>query len=141
MLRDLTLIFSVLLSILSVAFGAYKNIEAGNAKGFAFEQTYRALNAVQQANISGVAKASIVGTVLGGLRNPPPVIDLSRSSAGVVTPSACTAQKQSTCNVLAATLATANVTCSKTNLPVDCTAAENARKAILTSSCIGCFTP
>lgn len=141
MLRDLTLIFSVILSIISVAFGAYKNIEAGNAKGFAYEQTYRALNAVQRANISGVAKASITGVVLGGLGTPPPVIDLSRSSAAVPTVGACAAAQQATCADLAAALGAANATCAKTNKPVDCSAAEQARKDVLSSSCIACYTP
>ncbi|HUO75465.1 MAG TPA: hypothetical protein VMU12_00905 [Candidatus Paceibacterota bacterium] len=141
MLRDLTLIFSVLLAIVSVAFGAYKNIEAGNAQGFAYEQTYRTLNAVQQANISTAAKASITGTVLGGLATPRPVIDLSRSNAGVLTPGACSAAKQATCDALAATLGAANATCVKTNRPVDCTAAQQARIDVLSSSCIACFNP
>ena len=141
MLRDVTLISAVLLAIVSVAFGLYKNIEAGNAKGFAYQQTYRALNAVQQANISSAEKSSITGTVLGGLSTPPPVVDLSRSSAAVPTVGACTAAQQDTCAVLAATLGAANATCSKTNLPADCTKAQQIRKDILSASCISCFAP
>ena len=141
MLRDLTLISAVLVAIVSLAFGAYKNIEAGNAKGFAYQQTYRALNAVQQANISSAAKSSITGTVLGGLSTPPPVLDLSRSSAAVPVPGACTAAQQNICAALAATLGAANATCSKTNLPADCTKAQQARKDILSASCISCFAP
>ncbi len=141
MIRDLTLIFSVIVSIVSVTFGVYKNIEAGNAKGFAYEQTYRALNVVQQANISSAAKSSIIGTVLAGLRTPPPVVDLSRSSAAVPTPTACELQKQTACGSLADTLANANAACVKTNTPADCKAAEQAKRDILTQSCIPCFTP
>ena len=141
MLRDLTLIFSVVLSIVSVAFGAYKNIEAGNAKGFAFEQTYRVLNVVQRADISSVAKAAITGTALGSLRAPEPVIDLSRSSAGTPAPEVCSAEKRATCTSLAGTLASANITCAKTNQPTDCTNAEQARTNVLAGGCIACFTP
>ncbi len=141
MIRDLTLIFSVIVSIVSVGFGVYKNIEAGNAKGFAYEQTYRALNVVQQANISSAAKSSIISTVLAGLHTPPPVVDLSRSSAAVPTPTACTAEQRTTCSSLADTLASANVACIKSNTPADCKAAEQAKRDILTTNCIACFTP
>ncbi|HTP56849.1 MAG TPA: hypothetical protein VMJ72_01045 [Candidatus Paceibacterota bacterium] len=141
MLRDLTLIFSVLLSIVSVAFGAYKNIEAGNAQGFAYQQTYRVLNTVQQANISGAAKAAIADSALGNLSTPAPVIDLSRSSAASPTTSVCSDQEQATCTSLAAALASANALCAKTALPADCTAAQKAKASILTADCISCFTP
>src|SRR4030042_806689 len=43
MIRDITMIISVLVSVVSVGFRRYKNIEPGNARGYAYEQAYRVL--------------------------------------------------------------------------------------------------
>src|SRR4030042_1407748 len=90
MIRDITMIISVLVSVVSVGFGLYKNIEAGNARGYAYEQAYRVLNVVQQANISTAAKAAITNDALETFGTPPPVIELSRSRADVGESEPCT---------------------------------------------------
>jgi len=139
MLRDLTMIFSVLVSVLSLGFGVYKNIEAGNARGFAYEQSYRVLDAVQEANIPASAKASIVDTALNGIATPPPVIDLSRSSAdaGPVA-GACADEQKRLCADLASRLGATNAACARAK-DAACTAADPLKAEIVANRCFSCF--
>lgn len=131
MIRDLTMIIAVLVSVASLGFGVYKNIEANNAKGFAFEQAYRVMNVVKTANIGGVAKASILNAALGTLTTPPPVIDLSQSNAATVEAQACSDALKNTCIDLAQQLATANTTRASTT---------ELKKTIDAQNCFICFT-
>jgi hypothetical protein len=138
MLRDLTMIFSVLLSVVSVGFGLYKNIEAGNARGFAYEQAYRVMGVVQEANIGTTAKANILDAALGTLATPPPVIDLSRSSADQPTDEVCTEQQRVTCGILARQLGEVNAACEKAKDAV-CAAAVTLKSEVVTRGCFVCF--
>lgn len=138
MLRDVTMIFSVLLSVASVGFGLYKNIEAGNARGFAYEQTYRVLGVVQDANISDSAKASILDAALGVLTTPPPVLDLSRSSADDAEPPVCLASLLVSCASLAERLGEANTACAKVKDTV-CAPAIALKRDITARGCVTCF--
>jgi len=138
MIRDLTMIISVLVSVLSVGFGLYKNIEAGNARGFAYEQAYRVLNVVQQANISAAAKTAITDKALEAFGTPPPVIDLSRSSADVGDAGPCTDAVRASCAQLADRLAEANTLCRKEKTII-CTAADDVKASILQQRCYTCF--
>jgi hypothetical protein len=140
MLRDLTMIFSVLVSIASLGFGVYKNVEAGNAKGFAYEQAYRILGVVRDSTIPSSQKAAIVDAALGVISTPPPVIDLSRSSADVSEVPACTPERAAQCVELSASLADANAACSKPPVDTICAAAEVLKNEIKQSDCIFCFT-
>lgn len=141
MLRDLTMIFSVLVSVVSLGFGVYKNIEAGNARGFAYEQAYRVMGAVNDANIAPVAKANILNAALASLSTPPPVIDLSRSSADVTTQEqACTDTQKSVCVGLAGQLAALNATCTKSKgVAIECSKADDVKAGIDAQDCVKCF--
>jgi hypothetical protein len=142
MLRDLTMIISVLVSLVSVGFGVYKNIEAGNAKGFAYQQVYRVLGAVDQSSIPSSVKANITEAALGKLSAPPPVIDLSRSSAdsGTVQP-ACPIVQVARCGTLASDLAAANDACLRSKgVSDDCSRATALKESIVTERCVACFT-
>ncbi|MCC6934107.1 MAG: hypothetical protein IT406_00200 [Candidatus Yanofskybacteria bacterium] len=141
MLRDLTMIFSVLVSVFSLGFGVYKNIEAGNARGFAYEQAYRILGAVEGANIGPAAKASIVDAAFASFATPPPVIDLSRSSADTtVSAEACTEAARSQCIALARSLAGANAQCVRErDAGVSCEHAVALQTAIEQTACVQCF--
>lgn len=142
MLRDLTMIFSVLISVASLGFGVFKNIEAGNAKGFVYEQAYRVIGAVNNANIGPAAKASIVDAALGTFGTPPPVIDLSRSSAD--TPAqgpVCSETLVSSCVNLAGQLAVLNVSCARSKGAGDaCAQATQMKLDIDGLGCLNCFT-
>jgi len=142
MLRDLTMIFSVLVSIVSLGFGVYKNVEAGNARGFAYEQAYRILGVVKEANIGPAAKASIVDAALGTLGTPPPVIDLSRSSADApVDPGACKPSQRSACVRMAGELAQYNKLCmAQGPVSESCLRADALKSDIDAQSCVICFT-
>lgn len=142
MLRDLTMIFSVMVSILSLGFGVYKNIEAGNARGFAYEQAYRIMGVVNNSNIGPTAKANILGVALGSLSTPPPVIDLSRSSADAPVPeAACTETQKTSCIQMATRMASLNATCVTSKGSADaCQQADVLRADIDAQSCITCFT-
>jgi hypothetical protein len=131
MLRDLTMIISVLVSVASLGFGVYKNIEANNAQGFAYTQAYRVMNVVKTANIGSVAKASILNAALGMLATPPPVIDLSQSNAATVEAPACSEALKATCIDLAQQLAAANTTHTQ---------ATQLKKTINDQNCFICFT-
>lgn len=141
MLRDLTMIFSVLISVASLGFGVYKNIEAGNAKGFVYEQAYRVMGAVNGASIGSAAKASIIDAALGTFGTPPPVIDLSRSSAD--TPAqeqVCTETVMNTCVHLAGQLAGLNASCLRNkSVGNACTQATQTKLDIDSLGCLNCF--
>lgn len=135
------MIFSVLLSVVSLAFGVYKNVEAGNAKGFAYEQAYRIMGVVQKSDISSGAKASILNAALGSLTTPPPVLDLSRSSASVPTTQVCSEQQVAQCGTLAANLAAANTTCSQSKGTASaCALIGGLKTEIANQQCVICFT-
>jgi len=139
MLRDLTMIFSVLVSVLSLGFGVYKNIEAGNARGFAYEQAYRVMGAVQDANISASAKANILDDALTTLATPPPVVDLSRSSADAgPAAGACTDDVKASCAAQAELLGEANASCARAKDAV-CAPAAAIRADIIARGCFRCF--
>ena len=142
MLRDLTMIFSVLVSIASLGFGVYKNIEAGNARGFAYAQAYRIMGVVDEANVGPVAKASILNAALGSLGTPPPVLDLSRSSADTPVPAgACTESQKTTCVRMAGQIADLNAACLKGGGTGNaCLQADTLKKDVGTLDCITCFT-
>lgn len=99
MTRDnIALMFSVLLSVVSLLFGIYKNVEAGNARSFAYQQAYEVLAVVAQSNMSPYLKAQITDAALAGIGTPPPVIDVGRSSADTATvPTACSQQEVDAC--------------------------------------------
>lgn len=142
MLRDLTMIFSVFISIASLGFGVYKNIEAGNAKGFVYEQAYRIIGAVNESSIGPAAKANIINAALATLGTPPPVIDLSRSSADEPSPApVCLATLSTRCLVLAENLAALNIACIRSNEVGDaCTQATQVKTDIQALECTKCFT-
>ena len=59
MLRDIAMTVSVLISIVSIGFGVFKNIEAGNNRAFIYEQAYDIIGTIQEANISDQAKTQM----------------------------------------------------------------------------------
>jgi len=142
MLRDLTMIFSVLVSVASLLFGVYKNIEAGNARGFAYEQAYRIMSIVRDANIGPATKATILDAALGKLGTPPPVIDLSRSSADApVDPDACLPSVEAACITKAGELARLNAVCMQGAGSVEaCAQAVTVKADIDAAACIVCFS-
>lgn len=141
MIRDLTMIFAVLVSAVSVIFGVYKNIEAGNAKAFAYEQAYRIMGVVRDAQISAPAKADILDAALNALATPEPVIDLSRSSAGTLEPEICTDAQKAVCAEVAGTLADDNTLCtqSKGTDPA-CSRIADDKSQIDAQGCVACFS-
>lgn len=141
MLRDLTMIFSVLVSVISLMFGVYKNIEASNARGFAYEQAYRVMNIVRDASIGPATKANILSASLAALGTPPPVIDLSRSSADVLSePEACSPDVRDACIANAGQLAEANARCAKAGPGSGaCSEADALQTELDIESCISCF--
>lgn len=142
MLRDLTMIFSVLISVASLSFGVYKNIEAGNAKGFVYEQAYRVIGAVNNASIGPATKADIIDAALGTFGTPPPVIDLSRSSADTPAPApVCSETLINNCVNLAGQLAVLNASCLRSKGVGDaCTQASQMKLNIDGLGCLNCFT-
>jgi hypothetical protein len=142
MLRDLTMIFSVFVSIASLGFGVYKNIEAGNAKGFVYEQAYRVIAAVNKSSIGPVAKASIVDAALSTFATPPPVIDLSRSSADTTAGTAvCSETLIRSCVSSAGQLAMLNALCISSKGAGDaCAQATQMKLNIDGLGCLNCFT-
>lgn len=136
------MIFSVLISVASLGFGVYKNIEAGNAKGFVYEQAYRVIGAVNGASIGPSEKANIIDAALGTLGTPPPVIDLSRSSAD--TPAqgpVCAETIVSSCVNLAGELASLNAACLRSKGAGDaCAQSSQIKLNIDGLGCLNCFT-
>lgn len=144
MLRDVAMIVSVMVSVVSLGFGFYKNIEASNARGFAFEQAYRVMGLVQEADIPDTAKASILSSALDTFGTPEPVIDLSRSSADVGDADAvCTPTQQFTCASLGEQLGRENAACEQSREPTGpvCAQAARTRSAIASEQCWLCFAP
>ena len=142
MTRDLAMIFSVLTAVASLGFGAYKTIEARNAKGFAYDQAYRIMDAIQQAPIAPATKADLFDASLDLLATPPPVIDLSRSSADTADVAVCDAQQVAMCGELASQLALANATCQRSKQVADaCDVAGMIKKKITDLHCAQCYRP
>lgn len=141
--RDLTMIFSVLISVASLGVGLYKNIEAGNAKGFAYEQAYQVLSVVQQANIPDDIKATILQQALSVIGTPPAVFDLSRSSADVGDArQVCSDVLRASCATLAARLGEANTACTQAKgAGLSCQEAAALKENITASACVTCFVP
>jgi hypothetical protein len=141
MVRDITMIFSVLVSILSLIFGIYKNVEAGNAKAFALKQAYQILGVVQQSGIGVSAKMQIVDAALERLAPPPPVIDLSSSNADAPAPAgACSDATKKACLTAAGRIASLNAVCAQSKIPTDaCTRADALKEEIELLQCITCF--
>ncbi len=141
MARDITMIFSVLVSILSLIFGIYKNVEAGNAKAFALRQAYQIMGVVQQSNIGTSAKMQIVDIALGKLATPPPVLDLSSSNADAPAPvGACSEATKKMCLDVAGRIAGLNATCAQSKTPTDaCVQADALKEEIETLECVTCF--
>lgn len=135
------MIFSVFISIASLGFGVYKNIEAGNAKGFVYEQAYRVMGAVNNASIGPAAKANILNAALATLGTPPPVIDLSRSSADApVEGPVCLQALTDRCLNLAQQVASLNVSCLQTKSVGDACSQASALKVEIDSlECLKCF--
>ena len=136
------MIFAVLVSVVSVSFGVYKNFEAKNNHAFIYEQAYRIIGQIKDADIPTSAKNALTGAALSVLSTPPPVIDLSRSSAANPTPQACSEQKLNQCSVLASDLAAAHAQCtqSKGTGPA-CTQAQQLTSQITSQDCVACYTP
>ena len=144
MLRDIVMVVSVMVSVVSLGFGFYKNIEANNARGFAFEQAYRVMGLVEEADISDTAKATILSSALESFGAPDPVIDLSRSSADVGDMSSvCTPAQQVACASLGERLGRENRACALSNEPTGpvCGQAAQTRAQITQDGCWQCFLP
>jgi hypothetical protein len=142
MLRDVVMIFSVLVSVVSVGFGFFKNIEAGNNRAFIYETAYGIIGNIQEADISQQAKAELIDDALRNLGTPPPVLDLSRSSADVGDDvGACTFEQKQKCTALADTLGIENAACAKSNQPTGplCGQASQTRARITSQACYSCF--
>lgn len=123
------MIFAVGISVISMVFGFYKNIEANNAKAFAYEQAYRIIN---------VVPASLRAAALSKLAPVPAVIDLSRSSADVGSEETCSVAKRDSCTALAADLAEANRSCTQ-KISGACAAVDALQHQVVADACIACF--
>ena len=142
MLRDIAMTVSVLISIVSVGFGVFKNIEAGNNRAFIYEQAYDIIGTIQEADIPVQTKAQMTNDALSKISAPPPVIDLSQSSADVGdNASACTYEKQQECTRLADALGRENVACAKSKEPTGplCAQASRTRTMVISEGCFTCF--
>lgn len=144
MLRDVVMVISVMVSVASLGFGFYKNIEASNARGFAFEQAYRVMGLVEAADIPTSAKAAILSSALDSFDAPPPVIDLTRSRADVGDDTgACTPAHQASCASLGEQLGRENAACERSREPTGpvCAQAARTRTQITRDGCWQCFAP
>ena len=143
MLRDITMIISVMVSLGSIGFGFYKNIEASNNRAFIYEQAYRIVGQIQDSDIPDQAKAQLTADALGELSAPPPVFDLSKSSADVGDEGPCTPNRERECTALADRLGRENVACAKSKEPTGpvCAQASRTRSQILQQDCSSCFAP
>lgn len=132
-----------MVSIGSIGFGFYKNIEASNNRAFIYEQAYRIVGQINDAPISEQAKTQLTTDALSGLSAPPPVIDLSQSSADVGDDGVCTPNEESFCTQLADRLGRENVACARGNEPTGpvCAQAARTRTEILQEGCFLCFAP
>jgi hypothetical protein len=143
MLRDITMIVSVMVSLVSIGFGFYKNIEAANNRAFIYEQAYRIVGQIEQADIPQQEKNRLTSDALNGLSAPPPVIDLSQSSADIGDEGACTPNEERECTALADRLGRENTACERSKEPTGpvCAQAARTRTEILQKGCFTCFTP
>lgn len=142
MLRDVVMIISVMVSVFSVGFGFYKNIEAGNNRAFIYEQAYGIIGDIQAADISESEKARLTDEALRGLGAPPPPIDLSQSSADAGDANGtCSTEKSSRCASLADTLGRENAACTRSKEPTGpiCAQAAQSKALILREACFACF--
>jgi hypothetical protein len=140
MIRDLTMIFSVLVSVASLGFGVYKNLEADVMRDHASAQVYRALGAVQQASIPTTQKNSITSDALSRLETPPQVIDLSRSSADEAGDGICPAERLSRCDQLGRAQPAANDACTAAGAgSPECAAADLVTIEIKETACVSCY--
>lgn len=140
MLRDITLTLSVLMSIVSLMFGVYKNIEAGNAEAFAYEQAYRILGIVNESNIGTTAKASILESALGSFGVPAPVINFSRSSADApISEGACAEDIVLGCLRTARQIADLNTACAQSKGSSDVCRQAEAVAELDVLTCMTCF--
>jgi len=138
MMRDLTMIISVIVAVASLGFGVYKNIEAGNARGFAYEQAYRIIGQIQEANISQAVKTQMTAQVIASLGAPVSVFDVGRSGAATIPSETCNAGEQSQCLASAQALGEANVACTKLGPgSVECQNAVQLSEEV--RACIKCF--
>ena len=134
------MVVAVLISVVSVSFGVYKNFEAKNNHAFIYEQAYKIINKIQNANISSMAKSQLTGAALGVLGTPVPVLDFSQSSASTPISQACTEAKIMQCNGLAAQLAHANASCAKSKgIANDCGLAGEIKSTISARGCFSCY--
>ena len=134
------MIFSVLVSIISLCFGVYKNIEAGNARGFAYEQTYRLLAIVNQSGVSTSAKNDITSSALSSLGTPEPVLNFSDSNASAPVQEVCSEYVKAQCITTAQQVARLNATCAINKTSEACAQADALRMGSLVQSCVPCFT-
>lgn len=142
MLRDIVMIISVMVSVVSVGFGFYKNIEAGNNRAHIYETAYGIIGSIQDSNIPAQTKAQLTDDALRNLTAPPPVIDLSRSSADVGDDEgACTFEQERECTALADNLAIENQACARSKEPTGpvCAQAARTRTMITSQGCFSCF--
>jgi hypothetical protein len=142
MLRDITMIGAVLTSIFSVTFGVYQNFQAKNNHAFIYEQAYKIIGAIQQADIPAYSKAQLTDRALGVLGTPAPVIDLSQSSADAGTSqAACSDEQKASCSALANDLAGANAACVRSKGASDeCPRATGLKSSIISRGCAVCYT-
>ncbi len=135
------MIFSVLVAILSLCFGVYKNVEAGNAREFAYEQAYRMMGVVGAAPLTSSAKATLLDAATASLGAPAPVLDFSSSSAGAPTSSgSCTVAQRSACIQTAREVARINMTCAqRTTSPEACAQLRAVVPGDAIKSCVVCF--
>ena len=119
---------------------AMNNRDKGPIQEIAVAQ-WKAGAGIIDANIGPAAKADILDAALGTLGTPPPVVDLSRSSADApVEPGACTPAKESACVRLAGELASVNAQCVQHGaLSEYCLRADALKSDIDAEACITCF--
>lgn len=136
------MVISVMVSVVSVGFGFYQNIAAGNSTAFIYEQAYRIIGQIQEANIPASAKAQLTDDALKGLGAPPPVIDLSQSSADIGDGGPCDAATEALCTGLGERLGVENASCEKGKEPTGpvCGQAARTRAEISGGGCFTCFS-
>lgn len=141
MLRDVVMVISVMVSVVSVGFGFYQNIAAGNNRAFIYEQAYRIIGQIQEANIPVQTKAQLTDDALKGLGVPPPVIDLSQSSADIGDGGPCDGATEALCTSLGNQLGVENAACEKGKEPTGpvCGQAARTRGRIAQEGCFTCF--
>ena len=143
MLRDITMVIAVMVSIVSVGFGVFKNIEAGNNRAFIYEQAYDIIGTIQEADIAPNTKIQMTNAALAKIGAPSPVINLSQSSADVGDDvGACSYEQEQRCALLADSLGRENVACARSKEPTGpvCAQASRTRALIVSENCVVCFS-